>query len=244
MARAGSKTYDYYSRREDVDLKSARQYFRALLEANQHVCVGEENLIDSFEALSDEDIEFELTKFPVEVMARNSFARGTMNNILVRYPAHLLGIEGSHFFAELDIFDTFRLSGNIETAENYWSDLPKPLKRRYDKESVVFVATDFAKQHLPKARIDRNAYARNKTAVFMRNQTTLRTSDPHVTDVINSLLQRRNLIFFWRGMNRTIDYRIPRVYAEEENGALVIGDWALVAEYLYSRQVEEDGYRD
>jgi CRISPR-associated helicase Cas3 len=240
MARAGSKTYDYFTSREDIDIKAARQYFKSLINANQNVCVSDQRLVDNVGSLDDEDLDADLTKFPVEVMAKHSFARGAMNSILVRYPGHLLGLRESYLFAELDIFDVFRLSGDLDLASAYWSDIPRPLRRRYNKESTIFIVSGFAKQPLPKAWIDRNASARYRTSVFMRRQTTLRTTNPQIMDVINDILEKRNLVFFSRGMNRAADYRIPRIYAEEENGALVIGDWALVAEYLHQKQKEED----
>jgi len=240
MALAGSKTYDMYRKKEGLDFKAAIEYFKGLIEANRNVSMDGIRLIDSIGPLDDTQIEIDLERFPVEVMAKHSFARGTMNNILVKYPGRLVGSTEMQVFAELDVFDVFRLSGVLDSAGNHWSDLPKPFRRRYDEESSIFVAHDFAKHPWPKALIAQGASARNGASVFLRKQTTIRVRSPGLTEVMNNILEKRNLVFFWRGMSKATDYRIPRIYAEEENGALVIGDWALVAQYLHQKQKEED----
>ncbi|NWF94512.1 MAG: type I-D CRISPR-associated helicase Cas3' [Candidatus Thorarchaeota archaeon] len=239
MALAGSKEYDRYRREEDFDYKAAQEYFLHLLEANKSVSIGGVKLVDVIGPTDANSLDVDLKRYTVKVMAKYSFMRGSLNSLLVRLPGGMIGISRDHVISEMDVFDVFRLSGKLEDASKHWASVPGPLKKRYDEDSPVFVANEFTRGGRPSASIDPGAQARRKTAVFARNDTTLRSRDRCMTDALNEMLEKRNLVFFWRGMTRMTDYRIPRVYADGESGALVIGDWALVAEYLAERARKE-----
>jgi len=240
MALAGSKKIDFYRKKEWFDKESAVDYFKTLVKLNAFVSMGDKNLKDNIGPLVDDQIELDLDKWPIRVMAENSFIRGAMNNILVRFPGHLVDSDTDYLYSEMDIFDIFRLRGSLEKAEEHWKQIPSDLKRRYTVESPVFVANSFERRQYHRIALSSNASARYITSVFQRGDTSIKSGDPRMNEVLNNVLEGRNLVFFWRGMNSRTDYRIPRLYVEGENGAMVIGDHALVAEYLYKKQKEED----
>ncbi len=236
MALAGSKTYDKYRRKEDFDYKAAQEYFLHLVKVNEIVSIRGSKLVDSIGPIDPTSLPSELKKKTIKVMAKYSFMRGSLNSILVRLPGKKIGIPKDYVISEMDVFDVFRLSGTLDEAFKHWNSIPETLKKRYGEDSPVFVANEITVGNRPSASIGPKACARHKTAVFVREDTTLHTHNPLMTESLNRLLEERNLVFFWRGMNKSIDYRIPRVYVDGENGALVIGDWALVAEYLAERE--------
>jgi len=240
MARAGSQKTDFYRRRKWLDKKAAGEYFKTLVEMNASISTGDEKLTDNIGHMEDDCIEKELDRWSIRVMAENSFARGTMNNILVRFPGSLVDSDSTYLYSETDVFDIFRLRGNLEKAEDHWEQLPGVLRRKYTTDSPVFVADSFERHAYPRVALSRDSITRRITAVFQRDDTSIKSGDPRTNEVLNRVLDERNLVFFWRGMNRLTDYRIPRLYAEGEKGAAVIGDWALVAEYLYKKQKAED----
>jgi hypothetical protein len=231
---------DFYSRREWLDKKSAVEYFKTLVKMNASISTCDERLIDNIGPMEDTWIEKHLERWPIKVLAENSFIRGTMNSILVRFPGSLVDSDSTFLYSETDVFDIFRLKGTLEKAEDHWEQIPGVLRRRYTADSPVFVADSFERRPYPRIALSRDSYARWITAVFQRDDTSIKSGDPRTNEVLNRVLEERNLVFFWRGMNRLTDYRIPRLYAEGENGAAVIGDWALVAEYLYKKQKAKD----
>lgn len=239
MALAGSKKIDFYRKKEWFDKESAIEYFKTLVKLNASVSIGNEDFMVNIGSIVDDRIELDIDKWSVKVMAENSFIRGSINNILICFPGHLIDSDRDYIYSEMDIFDIFRLKGGLEKAEDHWESIPSDLQRRYTIDSPIFIADSFKRCEYPRIALSNNAYARQTAAVFERNDATIKPSDQRMKEVINRLLEERNLIFFWRGMNRMIDYRIPRLYVEGENGAVVIGDWALVAEYIYRKQKEE-----
>jgi hypothetical protein len=54
----------------------------------------------------------------------------------------------------------------------------------------------------------------------------------HLSTLGHDVLDKRNIAFHWRSMNRHTDFRIPRLYVDDEPGGLVIGDWVFIAEYF------------
>lgn len=242
MARAGSKKMDFYRRIEWIDKKDAVEYFKLLVKMNVSISTGDERLMDNIGSMEDDWIEKELDKWPIKVLAENSFARGTMNSILVRIPGSLVDSASSYLYSETDVFDIFRLKGNLEMAEDHWEQIPSVLKRKYTPDSPVYVADSFERHLYPRVALSRDSLTRGVTAVFRRDDISIKTDDPRTNEVLNDVLEGRNLVYFWRGMNRMTDYRIPRLYEDIENGAAVIGDWALVAEYLYRKQKEDDKF--
>lgn len=240
MALAGSKKIDFYRKKEWFDKESALEYFKTLVKMNASISMGNESLRDNIGHMEDDWIREDIDVWPIRVMTENSFARGTMNSILVRFPGSLVDSDSNYLYSETDIFDIFRLRGNLEKAEDHWEQIPSVLKRRYQADSPVFVADSFERHQYPRIALSYDACARRITSVFQRDYTSIKSGDIKMNEVLNRVLEERNLVFFWRGMNRMTDYRIPRLYVEGENGAVVIGDYALVAEYLYKKQKEED----
>lgn len=239
MALAGSKKIDFYRKKEWFDTESAVNYFKTLVKMNASISTSDDKLMDNIGSMEDDWIEVDLDKLPIRVMAENSFVRGTMNSILVRFPGSLVDNESNFLYSETDVFDVFRLRGNLEKAEDHWENISSVLKRKYTINSPVFVADSFERHRYPRIALSRNACVRWTTAVFQREDTSIKSGDPKMNEVLNRVLQERNLVFFWRGMNKMTDYRIPRLYVEGENGAVVIGDYALIAEYLYKKLKKE-----
>jgi hypothetical protein len=240
MALAGSKKIDFYRKKEWFDKESALEYFKTLVKMNASISMGNESLRDNIGPMEVDWIREDIDDWPIRVMTENSFARGTMNSILVRFPGSLVDSDSNYLYSETDIFDIFRLRGNLEKAEDHWEQIPSVLKRRYQADSPVFVADSFERHQYPQIALSYDACARRITSVFQRDDASIKSGDIKMNEVLNRVLEERNLVFFWRGMNRMTDYRIPRLYVEGENGAVVIGDYALVAEYLYKKQKEED----
>jgi hypothetical protein len=239
MALAGSKKMGFHRKKVLFERESAVEYFRTLAQLNASVSMGNENFAANVGSMVDDRIELDLDKWPVKVMAENSFVRGSMNNILTCFPSYLIDSDGDYIYSEMNVFDIFRLKGCLEKAEDHWEQIPSDLKRRYAVDSPIFVVDGYSRSEYPRIALSSDAYARWTTAVFERNDVTIKSSDQRMREVMYRILGERNLVFFWRGMNRMTDYRIPRLYVEGENGAVVIGDWALVAEYLCQKQKEE-----
>ncbi len=236
MALAGSQELQFYpERRMTYDLQSAVEYFRFLVDANATASLGDRPLSETIGSLDSKIIEIDLGHPRVKTMAEYSFLRGTMNSILVVFPGALVGSELERVYSELDVFEVFRLRGRLASARNHWERLPSGYKRRYDENDPIFIVDELGRAEYPRVMLTPDAYCRRHTAVFS-DEVTIRVSNTQMRQVLRDLLENRNLVYFWRGMTKMIDYRIPRIYAEDENGAVVIGDWALVAEYLNKRE--------
>ncbi len=239
MALAGSQELEFYpKKRMTYNVQSAVEHFRFLVDANAAVSIGNESLSESIGPLESEIIKIDLYHPRVKTMAEYSFLRGTMNSILVAFPGALVGSNLAKVYSELDVFEVFRLRGRLEEAKAHWEMIPAAYKRRYGENDPVFIVEEIGKTDYPRVFVTSDAYCRRCTAVF-NDDVTIRVGNTRMRHILRDLLHRRNLVYFWRGMNRMTDYRIPRIYAEEENGAVVIGDWALVAEYLDKEEESE-----
>ena len=236
MAWAGSRERSFRKKREHIDLHDAVDYFKALVEMNAHLTFDGRQLVDVIGSMDDTDIEIDLEHFVTETLGKHSLARGALNSILAWIPGQLTGRADGGSYCDLDIFDLFRLSGHIESIERHWDRLNKTLRARYEKADPIFVAQSIGGGGRPRAVVTKNALCRRRVSVFARGDVAIRTEDPRIGEIIEEILDRRNLVFLWRTANRVADYRIPRVYLHEEDGAIVIGDWALVVEYIVTRR--------
>ncbi|MGV9170825.1 MAG: hypothetical protein ACOC38_12915, partial [Promethearchaeia archaeon] len=176
----------------------------------------------------------------VETLAKFGFLRGAMNSIPTIYSGDLVGSQSDEIISEIDILDLLRMSGNLARAEDYWDSIPGKIKNRRNRSDPLFLADGLQKQGYPQVRISESAPHRNQTGVYMKSDIWIRGRGSRMNSIADSVLDRRNLAYYWRGITRRTDYRIPFVYADGEPGGLVIGDWALVAEYLDERRKQED----
>jgi len=235
MAWAGSRERSFRKKQEHIDLRDAVDYFKALVEMNAHLTFEGRRLADVIGSMDDTDIEIDLEHFVTETLGRHSLARGALNSILAWIPGRLTGRADGGSYCDLDVFDLFRLSGHIENVERHWNGLSKTLRARYEKTDPVFVAQGISEGGRPRAIVARNALCRHRVSVFVKGDVTIRTEDPRIGEIVEDILHKRNLVFVWRTANRVADYRIPRVYLDNEGGAIVLGDWALVVEYIVAR---------
>ena len=96
----------------------------------------------------------------------------------------------------------------------------------------MFVISDISQGEYPRVVLASDAPVRYHPAVYREPECHLKHSNSCFSTLGQEILDRRNVAFHWRAMNRYTDFRIPRLYIENEPGGLVIGDWAFVAEYL------------
>jgi hypothetical protein len=132
------------------------------------------------------------------------------------------------------------MEGKIERARACWNSIPASFKKRYTEDDPVFIIEDLGKPSYPRILLTSDATVRNRTAVYNESDCHLRFQDKHIVTIGQYILNKRNLAFHWRSMTKHADYRIPRLYVENEPGGLVIGDWAYVAEYLLQKRLEAD----
>ncbi|MEM2141677.1 MAG: type I-D CRISPR-associated helicase Cas3' [Candidatus Thorarchaeota archaeon] len=244
MALAASREHDIYHKRTEYNVAEACEYFKRLVKANGKISMGQKQLIDVIGGLDDVLVRSELNKRTVSALATNGLLRGSINNVLVMYPGWLVGAPQGEVVAEADIFDVFKMEGKLERAERHWQTIPRQLQMKYSVDDPVFVVRDFRRSPLPRVSAAADARARHNVSLFNRSETTIKCHDRLMTDVINDLLEGRNLVFLWNSLRRGTDFRIPRLYCEDGGGALVIGDWAIVAHYLCEKQRMEDTRHD
>ena len=190
--------------------------------------------------MEDDQIIFELDDRLVQVLAKHGFLRGVMNSVLSYIDGKIFGFPSNKYFLELDIFDLFRLKGHLTTCSEHWNQLPKHLKRRYTEEDPLFVASDLQQGSYPRIWLNpRTPFSKRVTVCFSKD-FSVKTGDPQMNQVLDSIITMRNLGFHWRSMNWGTDYRIPRFYLENETGGFVIGDWALIAQYLHEKELKEN----
>ena len=226
-------------RRDRFDWESAADLYGMLLNANKSVSIGSACLRNRVEVSERRRIISDLKAYAVKVMVTHGFLRGAMNSVIALYPASFIGTS-TDVYAEMDIFDVFKTRGSVQSAEKHWDRIPAVLKRRHTKEDPVYVMRDVSRSERPKIVLTGDALVRYRTLVYQEPQCHFKHSDPLLSALGQKILNRRNIAFHWRSANRYTDYRIPRLYLEGEDGALVIGDWALVAEYLvWSRKEGE-----
>jgi hypothetical protein len=222
------------------DLTAATTYFKLLVDANRQLSVEDKNLLDIIGPMEDDQISFELEDRPVQVLARHGFLRGVMNSVLSFIDGEIFGFRSKSYFLELDIFDIFRLKGHLTTCSEYWNKIPKYLKRRYSEEDPLFVVSDLRHGSYPQIWINpRTPFSKSTTVCFSKD-FSVKTGDAQMNQVLDSIINMRNLGFHWRSMNWGTDFRIPRFYLEYGSGGFVIGDWALVAQYLHEKDLEEN----
>lgn len=241
MALAASRrTFARGRRQEEFNYNEATSFFFHVVKMNSTVKFGDRSLVELIGSMDSEHVKCDLGSFRVKVLARYGFLRGTMNTILVLYPGHLIGSQKPSVYSEMDIFDIFRLGGHLESLERHWRLLPPRLKKRHSKTDILFVIENFEGSGYPVASVAPGAQRQRKASVYVEPHVHVKFKHPRMTEVGRKLLHKRNLVFHWRGMDRYTDYRIPRLFIEGERGGLVIGDWALIAEYLSLKQKEVD----
>jgi len=228
-----------YDRRERYDYDSAVDTFYSILAANSHVSLGNVTLRDSIGEIEPDIILDKIKNYLIKVMVRNGFLRGTMNSILTCYPAQFIGTE-TDIYAEADIFDLFKVDGIIEKAEKHWSRMPRSIKMRHTKDDSVFIIKNLSGQGFPRVVLTGDALVHYRTAVYREPACHLKHKDSHLSTIGHDVLNGRNIAFHWRNMTRHTDFRIPRLYVEDESGGLVIGDWSFIAEYLLGCMKERD----
>jgi CRISPR-associated helicase Cas3 len=240
MALAASrKPKSPYDKRDRFDLDTAVDFFYELLEANGMVSIGGSTLKDIADEHDPKRIRSRLRSYSIKTMVKYGFLRGTMNSVLIRYPGNLIGQESS-IYGECDLFDLFKMKGIIEKAEAHWRNVPSELKKRYEENDPIFVVEDIGKPSYPLIVLTSDAAVRKRTAVYKEPECHLKFQDKYLSMIGQSILSERNLAFHWRNMTNQADYRIPRLFVENEPGGLVIGDWAYVAEYILQKRLEDD----
>lgn len=233
LALAGSREHTApWIKKRKFKTKDALSLLKALLSANHQARMNQSSFSDIFEGLSDDLLEDEFYHPLVTTLANNGFLRGTMNSVIARMNPALLGLEGATFYTEMDIFDLFRIQGHLEPIDFHQHAIPADLRKRHQNSDVVYVVDDIDRGSFPRIRIGEGYIRRAKTRVFDREDYHLLTPDPKTSEVVERLIHRRNAIFYTPSSFILEDYRIPRIYADGLPGAVVIGDWALVAEYL------------
>ncbi|NHI84352.1 MAG: type I-D CRISPR-associated helicase Cas3' [Candidatus Thorarchaeota archaeon] len=236
---ASTKSPRRNRQREMYDYDTAVQFFTEIVESNKDLAIGNATLAETIDVDDSRRIASRIKSFAVKTMVKHGFLRGTMNNVLVKFPGPLIG-QPSPVFAETDLFDVFKMKGHIEQASSYWSSIPARLKRRYTQDAIVFVVEDLGQPKYPRVVLTSDASVRRRTSVFREPECHLKYPDSHLAMLGQDLLSNRNVAFHWRSMNRRTDFRIPRLYVEEEPGGVVVGDWAFIAEYLLEKQTKED----
>ncbi len=240
MALAASRLpWSPYHKSERFDYDAAVEFYYELVQANETVSIGDKTLK---EVLGDQEpglVRHCLKNRAVQTMVKHGFLRGASNTVLVKYPGHLFGIT-TDIFSECDFFELFRMQGKIKTAEDYWRSIPLQFKRRLTKETPLFVVEDLGQPRYPTVYLASDAFVRNRTGVYNEPDCHLKFRDRYLSTIGQKLLSGRNLAFHWKSMTRYTDYRIPKVFVENEPGGLVIGEWAYVAEYLLQKQMQED----
>lgn len=238
MALAASK--DPFSWTQDYDLKDAADFFVTLVDANCNTSTGDVNLRNIIGSLSEDDIEFELNSRTVETMAENGFLRGTMNSVLARFNTSTSSDTGGSVYTELDVLEMFRLTGHIEEAEKHWDSIPSPIKGRHSQDEPIFVLDDIERTGYPRVSARRGNPYENRIGVYLQKHVTVRFPDKKMAGIADQILHDRNIVFLWRRPDKLNDFRIPRLYLSGGSGALVVGDWALVAAYLHRIREQED----
>ena len=226
-----------YDRRERFDYESAVDTFYIILEANSHVSFDNISLGESIGQIEPDAVLNRVKNYLIKVMVRFGFLRGAMNSILTCYPAQFLGTK-TDIYAEADIFDIFKVHGTIEKAEKHWNRIPISIKKRHNKDDSVFIIQNLSGQGFPRVVLSGDAWVRRKTSVYKEPSCHLKHVDSHTSTIGRDILNARNIAFHMRSMTRYTDFRIPRLYVEDESGGLVIGDWSFVAEYLVSQMKE------
>ncbi len=228
-----------YNRRERFDYESAVDTFFSILEANSQVSLGNITLGESIGQIEPAVVLSKLKNYLIKIMVRYGFLRGAMNSILTRYPAQFIGTK-TDICAEADIFDLFKVDGIIEKAEKHWDCIPYRIKKRLTKDDSVFIIKNLSGRNYPRVVLTGDAPVHRRTSVYKEPSCHLKHADSHISTMGSDILSGRNIAFHYRSMTRHTDFRIPRLYVEDESGGLVIGDWSFIAEYLVSRMAESD----
>jgi CRISPR-associated helicase Cas3 len=228
-----------YDKREQFDYEGAVGTFFDILEANRQVSLGKFNLGESIGQVEPDKILSKLKNYLIKVMVRYGFLRGTMNSILTCYPSQFIGTEND-VYAEADLFDLFKVDGIIEKAEKHWNRIPHNIQKRYSKDDSVFIIQNLSGRGYPQVVLTGDAPVHYRTSVYKEPACHLKHADSHLSTMGHDILNKRNIAFHWKSMTRHTDFRISRLYVEDEPGGLVIGDWAFIAEYLVSCMAESD----
>ena len=222
------------------DYPSAAQFFKELVLLNSGVRIGDHALTDVIGSLLDDEVLFDIKHRTIQTLAENGFLRGTLNSVVSRIGGGVLSPQSGPVFMETDLIEALRLQGRVEKASAYWEDLPLTLKTRYSPDTPLFSIDDLMWRWHPRVALSvKNPY-KDHAATYFSRHSTVKFGNPAMAEVADSLLNERNLAFLWKGSGRRLDYRIPRLYLEQGEGALVVGDWALIAQYLWEKQQEAD----
>ncbi|MBD3408047.1 MAG: type I-D CRISPR-associated helicase Cas3' [Candidatus Lokiarchaeota archaeon] len=241
LAMALSASRNPFSRSKgkyQFDYDTAVEYFQILIESNSQLQMGTTKLTDNIGSMDKDDILCDMERWVITTLAENGFIRGTMNSVLSKIPVS--GTNGNSVYAEIDIFDIFKVTGYLETASSHWKSIPPRLKRRYQKDSPLFVIENFERGYHPTVKVANDACHRYMVGVYTKPEITLTCGNLIMDEVLSKLLEKRNLAFYWYGLNPGTDFRIPRFPSESRTGGLVIGDWAFVAKYLVAKKKKEN----
>ncbi len=229
-------------RNDEYDYDQAVEYFRYLASVNGHVKFKDKRLVDNTTDLNDDTILQLLRKKTVKAMVQNGFLRGTMNSFIVAFPGGLLTATSDTVYALLDILELYKLKGTLEDIDKHINKIPRHIKRVAKSAKWVFVVDKIEFQSRPRVYLNDMAYQYygKKTGVFDNSIISVKPNS-HIARIIEKMLNERNLVYLLKDVQRRLDYRIPRIYTLDGNGALIVGDWALIGEYLsQSDNREED----
>jgi CRISPR-associated helicase Cas3 len=243
LALAGSRRrLTRWQRMRQSDLDAAVELFKYLVKANSSVRIDGTALQDSIDEMDDESIRSWLEDFQVEVMADHGFLRGTMNSVLSKVSLTALGLGSGQFVTEMDLLDVVRLEGHLEPLANHVKSIPKQMRERHGGADHVFIIESIRRGTYPKVSLSQRVAGSRTSRVYQDPDMHLRVPDREMMNVAERLLHRRNLAFYDSSMYPSADYRIPRVPADERPGSVVIGDWALVADYLSAVRKEQEEF--
>ncbi len=231
-ARESTRLGDH---RRVFDRDAAAGLFQMLFEDNSTVALGDCRLKDNIGSLDEKDIASELKRRVTRVLAMHGYLRGTMNSMPVYVGAGVVS-DGHGFYTELDIIELARLRGHLEDIAQHEGQMPQTIRNRHRGKGHVFVIDSLERVgSLPRIRLDRSLLGRRRCFVYDSSRMSMKTGDRRMDNIMDSILHERNIVFYDAELVVKSDYRIPRVYVEGGRGAVVIGEWALVVEYMYHK---------
>jgi CRISPR-associated helicase Cas3 len=234
MALASNRLpHSPFERHERFDYEAAADFYISILASNRHLSFGSRKLASSIGIPDRDKVLSDLRSYVVKIMVRHGFLRGTLNSILALYPAHLLET-GVDIYAEVDLFDIFKAEGTVVQARHHWDRIPAAVRRRHSEDDPLFVIKELSRSGFPHVVLSSKAPVRWRPSVYREPECHLKHEDTHLSTLGHDVLNKRNIAFHWRSMNRHTDFRIPRLYVDDELGGLVIGDWVFIAEYSLS----------
>lgn len=210
----------------------ALDLLKSLLLANQNVQIGKYCVRDLFSDLDDEFLLEEFDRPLVKILAKHGFLRGTMNSVIAYMSSNLVGVKNTTFYVEIDILEALRLRGHLEPISTHKKRIPYQIVKRHGLVDDIFVIDRIERNKYPRMRISSGYPRTMRTRVYQKDDYRILTDNIGMSETANQLLHWKNAICYTCYPSLLDDYRIPRVYTEDIPGAVVIGDWALVVEYL------------